>query len=140
MGTPLDIFTIDMPQGMRSYLRSYGFNFNKKACEMAVKSMRRLNPTTDKEEPIEPFSKEQVEDLLKKHNVKLEHNEGHNFVYAANMIKANNWKSSVKDESLLAIAIKDTIDDVDMPGGNLFRHWIADADAKGEVIDWYEIL
>lgn len=107
---------------------------------MAVKAMRRLNPATGKKEPIEPLNKEQVEELLQKHNIKLEHNEGHNFVYAANMIKANNWKSSVKDEASLALAIKDTIDDADMEGGNLFRHWLADADAKGAVIDWEEIL
>lgn len=140
MTTPLDIFTIDMPREMRSYLRSYGYNFNKKACDMAVKAMRRLNPATGKKEPIDPLTKEQVEELLQKQNIKLEHNEGHNFVYAANMIMANNWKSSIKDEASLALAIKDAIDDVDMPGGNLFRHWLADADAKGAVIDWDEIL
>ena len=76
MATPLDIFTIDMPREMRSYLRSYGFNFNKKACDIAVKAMRRLNPATGKKEPIDPLSKEQVEELLQKHNIKLEHNEG----------------------------------------------------------------
>lgn len=140
MATPLDIFTIDMPRGMRSYLRSYGFNFNKKACDMAVKAMRRLNPATGKKEPIEPLNKEQVEELLQKHNIKLEHNEGHNLVYAANMIKADFWKSSIKDEASLALMVKDIIDDPDMPGGNLFRRYLADADAKGAVIDWDEIL
>ena len=69
---------------------------------MAVKAMRRVNPATGKKEPIEPLNKEQVEELLQKHNIKLEHNEGHNFVYAANMIKADYWKSSIKDEASLA--------------------------------------
>lgn len=140
MATPLDMFEIEMPSGMRSYLRSFGYNFNRKACEFAVKKMKRLNPATGKKEAIEAMSKEQVEELLQKHNIKLEHNEGHNFVYAANMIKADFWKSSIKDDASMALMIKDIIEDPDMPGGNLFRRWLADADAKGMVIDWDEIL
>ncbi len=129
-----------MPKGMRSYLRSYGYNFNRKACEFAVKKMRRLNPATGKKEPIDAMGKEQVEELLQKHNIKLEHNEGHNFVYAANMVRADYWKSSIKDEAGMAQMIKDIIDDTDNPGGNLFRKFLADADAKGMVIDWEDIL
>ncbi len=140
MGTPLDIFAIDMPREMRSYLRSYGYNFNKKACEFAVKHMKRLNPATGKTEPVDYMNKEVVEELLKKQGIKLEYNEGHNFVYAANMIKADYWKSSVEDEAHMTKMIKDIIDDPDMPGGNLFRRWLADADASGMLIDWDEIL
>lgn len=140
MATPLDIFAIDMPKEMRSYLRNYGYNFNKKACDFAVKRMKRLNPATGKKEPIEPMTKDAVEELLKKHSIKLDHNEGHNFVYAANMIKADFWKSSIEDEAHLAKMIKDIIDDSDNPGGNLFRKWLADSDAIGFVIDWDEIL
>lgn len=140
MTTPLDLFSIDMPRGMRSYLRSYGYNFNKKSCELAVKGMSRISPATGKKEPIEPMTKEQVEALLEKHGVKVENNEGHNFVYAANMIRADFWKSSIEDEQHFARMVKDIIDDPDNPGGNLFRRWLADADAKGSVIDWDEIL
>lgn len=140
MAIPLDTFDIRLPQGMRSYLRSYGFNFNRKACDLAVKGMRRINAATGKKEAIEPMSKESVEELLQKHNIKLDHNQGHNFVYAANMIKADYWKSSVKDEATMAQMIKDIIDDPDLAGGNLFRRWLADADATGMMIDWDEIL
>ncbi len=140
MATPLDTFDIMIPEGMRSYLRAYGYNFNRKACEFAVKKMKRLNPATGKKEPIEAMGKEAVEELLQKHNIKLEHNEGHNFVYAANMIKADFWKSSIKDDASMALMIKDIIEDPDMPGGNLFRRWLADADASGMVIDWDDIL
>lgn len=140
MTTALDIFAIDMPKQMRSYLRSYGYNFNKKACDFAVSRMKRLNPATGKKEPIEGMTKDMVEELLKKQNVKLEHNEGHNFVYVANMIKADFWKSSVDDEAHMAKMIKDIIDDPDNEGGNVFRKWLADADAVGMVVDWDEIL
>lgn len=140
MATPLDMFEIDLPSGMRSYLRSYGYNFNRKACEFAVKKMKRLNPATGKKEAIEALGKEAVEELLQKHNIKLEHNEGHNFVYVANSAKADYWKSSIEDEKHLALYIKDVIDDADNPSGNVFRKWLADCDAKGTLIDWDEIL
>lgn len=140
MTTALDIFEIELPSGMRSYLRAYGFNFNRKACDFAVSKMKRKNQATGKNEPIEPMNKEAVEELLQKHGVKLEHNEGHNFVYAANMAKADYWKSSIEDEKHLALFVKDTIDDADNPGGNFFRRWLVDCDARGTVVDWEELL
>ena len=140
MATPLDFFDIEIPSGMRAYLRAYGYNFNKKACEFAVARMKRMNPATGKLENAEYMDKDAVEDLMKKHGIVLEHNEGHNFVYAANMVKADFWKSSIEDEAHLAKMVKDIIDDADNEGGNLFRRWLADADANGFVIDWDEIL
>ena len=140
MATPLDFFDIEIPSGMRAYLRAYGYNFNKKACEFAVARMKRMNPATGKLENAEYMDKDAVEDLMKKHGIVLEHNEGHNFVYAANMVKADFWKSSIEDEAHLAKMVKDIIDDADNEGGNLFRRWLADADANGFVIDWDEII
>ncbi len=140
MATPLDMFEIEMPSGMRSYLRSYGYNFNRKACDFSVKRMKRFNPATGKKELIEPMSKEQVEELLQRHNIKLDHNEGYNFVYVANAAKADYWKSCIEDEKHLAMFIKDVIDDADNKGGNVFRKWLADCDAKGTLIDWEDIL
>lgn len=140
MATALDIFEIELPSGMRSYLRAYGFNFNRKACDFAISKMKRINPATGKKEPIEPMTKEQCEELLQKQNIKLEHNEGHNFVYVINMVKADFWKSSIEDERHLALFVKDTIDDPDMTGGNVFRKWLVNCDALGCVVDWEELL
>lgn len=140
MATPLDMFEIELPKSMRSYLRSYGYNFNRKACDFAVGKMKRLNPATGKQEAIEAMTKAEVEELLKKNNVKLEHNEGYNFVYVANSAKADYWKSSIEDEKHLSAFIRDVVDDPDNPGGNVFRKFLVDCDAKGCVIDWEDLL
>lgn len=140
MATPLDIFAVDMPSGMRSYLRAYGYNFAKKACDFAIGRLKRVNPATGKKETVEPLSKEAVEEMLKKQNIKLEHNEGHNFVYLANYIKAKYWKSSIEDEAHMAKMVKDIIDDADCPGGCIFRKWLSECDETGTLIDWDEIL
>lgn len=139
MEMPLDMYD-DIPRAMRAYLRNYGYSFSRKACEFAVKRMKRKSGATDKLEPIEPYTKEQIEELLTKYGVKLEHSKGYDFVYLANMCKADLLKSSVPDEQHLALYIKNVIDDPDMPGGNVFRHYLVDLDAKGIGVDWEDWL
>lgn len=136
----LDAFEIEMPKAMRSYLRQNGYCFGKKACAEALKKLKRLNPATGKLEPVDALNKDQVEELLTKHNIKLEHNHGYDFVYAANYGKAKFFKSSIADEKSLAQYVKDVIDDPTMPGGNEFRKWCSECDAKGEPIEWEDIL
>ena len=115
---PLDAFEIDIPRKMRSYFRQNGYHFSKKACIDAVNKLKRLNPATGK----------------------LEHNKGYDFVYVYNYGKATFFKSSVPDEKTLALYVKDVIDNPLMPGGNEFRRYCVDCDAKGEPVEWDDIL
>ena len=126
--------------GMEEYMDMYRWHFNKKACDYAVSLMRRLNPATGKKETIEPMSKEQVEELLVKHGVKIEANHGHDFVYVANMARADYWKSSIEDDRHLALYVKDTVDDVDAGDGAIMRCWIAKMCAAKEPIFWDELM
>ena len=138
---PLDTFEMEfMPMEMKAYLRNNGFSFSKKACEFAVGLLRKENPATKKEEKIDPWTKDQVEDLLKKHNIVLENNVGYNHVYAANMLKADKFKSSIPDEQHLAMGVKDIIDDVDASPRLLFKQWITHADDSGIPIPWEDLL
>lgn len=138
---PLDTYEMDlMPMEMKAYLRNYGFSFSKKACEWAISLLRKENPSTKKEEKIEPWNKEQVDELLKKHNITLENNVGYNYVYVANMLRADKYKSSIPDEQHLAMGIKDVIDDVDASPRLVFKQWITKMDDDGEPIEWSEIM
>ena len=139
--TPLDTFELEfMPMEMKAYLRNNGFAFSKKACEFAVGLLRKENPATKKEEKIEPWSKEKVDDLLKKHNITLENNIGYNYVYICNMLVADAYKSSIEDELHLAKAIKDKIDDIDASPRLVFKQWITHADDSGIPIPWEDLL
>ena len=62
---PLDLYD-DMPRDMRKYLSNNGWHFNKKACDFAVSLMKKENQSTKKKEKIEPYTKEQVDEMLKK--------------------------------------------------------------------------
>lgn len=136
---PLDIYD-EMPEGMRAYLQHYGWHFNRKACEYAVSLMRKKNPATGKMERIEPYTKEQVDDILRKSNVSIEDTRNYDYVFAANMCKADYLKSSVPDEPHLALYVKDVIDDPDAEDGVTMRRWYATMVANGEMVDWSEIL
>lgn len=138
---PLDSYEMDfMPMEMKAYLRNYGFSFSKKACDYAVSLMKKENPSTKKEEKIEPWSKEQVDELLKKHNITLENNVGYNYVYVCNMLIADKYKSSIPDEARLALGIKDCIDDYDASPRLVFKQWITHMDDSGTPIEWSELI
>jgi hypothetical protein len=136
---PLDLYD-DMPRDMRKYLSNNGWHFNKKACDFAVSLMKKENQSTKKKEKIEPYTKEQVDEMLKKYNVVLENNVGYDYVFVANMCKADYLKSSIADEHHLALYVKDTIDDIDTGDGVTMRRWYATMVANGEMVDWDDIL
>ena len=129
-----------IPREMRAYLRNNGRHFNKKACECAVKNMRKYNDTTRRFERIEPLDKNAVDELLKNNGITLEDARGYDYVYVANMCKADFYGTAIEDERHMALYIKCVIDDADAVGGMIFNRWLADCDTKGISIDWEELL
>lgn len=137
--TPLDVYD-DIPRDMRAYLQHYGWHFSKRACEYAVGMMKKKNPASNKIEKIEPYTKEQVEDILTKHGVTIEDTSNYDYVFIANMCKADFFKSSVPDEQHLALYVKDVLDDPDAGDGVTMRRWYATMVANGVGVDWSEML
>lgn len=139
--TSLDMFDMsEYPKDLIKYLKNYGFHFNKKAFEEAVKGLKRKNLATGKLEPVEAKTKEEVEQMLAKYNVKLEDNVLYDHVWAYNMIVSDYWKSAIDDEQHLAKAVKDVIDDPDQRDGYLFNRWISDRLYNGNPIEWSELI
>jgi hypothetical protein len=136
---PLDIYD-DIPKAMRNYLSHYGWHFSKNACDFAVKMMKKENPATKKLEKIEPYTKDQVDEMLKKYGITLEDTGGYDYIFAANMCKADYLRSSVPDEQHLALYIKDVISDPDAGDGVTMRRWYATMVANGEIVEWEEMM
>lgn len=78
-----------IPREMRAYLRNNGRHFNKNACEWAVRNMRKYNETTRRLERIETLDKTAVDELLKNNGITLDDARGYDYVYVANMCKAD---------------------------------------------------
>ena len=64
---------------------------------------------------------------------------GLDYVYIANMCKADFLKSSVPDEEHLAMYVKDVIDDPDAAEGTTMRRWYASTEGAGIPVDWEEM-
>lgn len=129
-----------IPREMRAYLRNNGRHFNKKACEWAVRNMRKWNSNTNSSEKIEMKSKDEIDELLKTHGITLSKNKGYDYVYVANMCKADFYGTAIEDERHMALYIKCVVDDADAVSGMIFNRWLADCDTKGIAIDWEELL
>lgn len=122
------------PKKMVAYLRHNGWHFNKKMCEWAVAQMKKNGKR------IKAMSSESVEELLRKHDVELENNIGHDACYIANMCVADFYGSSIMDEKSLAKFVKDYVDDEDQQDGFIFNRFYADCAHNGVGIPWDEIL
>jgi hypothetical protein len=92
------------------------------------------------EKNIKPFTKENVDSILKVHNIDVKNGQLYDCAYVANMCKADFLGSSVIDERHLAMYIKDVIDDIDAPDGLVFNRFYADCCYSGVAIDWEEML
>lgn len=101
------------PSGMKLYLESYGFHFSKKLYEWAVSKMKVKDEATGKEKKLEPWSKDEVDDMLKANGITIEHDKGYDVAYVANMLKADFYKKSLVDEAHLCKHIKCYLDDID---------------------------
>jgi hypothetical protein len=101
----------DYPKAMLVYMRNYGPHFNRKLFEFAVSLMTKEED--GRERRLTPYTKEDVDRLLKMHNITPERNQLYDAAYVANMGKADFLGSSIEDERHLALYIKDVIDDVD---------------------------
>ena len=124
-------FYDDRPASMKRYLKYYGEHFNKKLCDFAVNKMNHGKA---------PVTKEKIDEILQKHNIKLEHNELNDYVYVYNMGNNDYMGSSIVDEKHLAMYVKDVIDDKDGYDGIVFNRWYADMVIQGIPIEWEDML
>ena len=127
---PLDVYD-DKPTSMKRYLKYYGQHFNKKLCEFAISKMNHGKTK---------ISKDKIDDIMNKYNIKLQNNELYDYVYVYNMGNNDFMGSSIIDEQHLALYVKDVIDDQDGYDGIVFNRWYADTVTTGTPIEWSEML
>lgn len=127
------------PSGMEDYLSIYGWHFSKKMWEWAVSKMYKKNEKGE-HKPITPINKTDVDELLKRYNIVLDHKIGYDYVFVANMCIADYMGSSIEDEKHIALFIKDYIDDPDGYEELPFTRFYADCIGSGTPIDWEDVL
>lgn len=125
----------EFPTGLEKYLSMYGWHFSKKLCNFAVSNMRK-----DSGEKIVPITKEALDLLLAKNGIELDNKFGYDYVFVANMCKADYLGSSVPDEAHLAKFVKDFVDDYDGYSELPMTRFYADTIGKGIPIIWEDML
>lgn len=128
----------EIPEGMKRYINNYGCHFNKKLCEYAASKMYK--ETNGRKEYIQPYTKEQVDNLLKQYGVQVERNTLYDACYVMNMGKADFLGSSIPNEQCLARYVKDVLDDADAEDGYVFNRYYSDTVFMNKPIDWDEML
>lgn len=139
---PLDLYDYELtPPAMKAYLRNYGFNFSKRACEYAVSLMKKTDSSSGvkREIPITPWSKEKVAECFRKNGIMLDGELNYNHVYLYNMATADHPKS-LPDEKSICLFVKETAEDIDSNPENIFRKWIVSMDGNGIPIYWEDLL
>ena len=84
--------------------------------------------------PIAPMTKEAVDTLLRDNNITLQNKFGYDYVFAANMCKADYMGSSITDDRHLALFVKDYVDDPDGYPELPFTRFYADCIGTGTPI------
>ena len=78
----LDIYD-ELPEDMIEYLKYNGRHFNKHLCDFAVSQME------DNNGKINPYTEEQVDNILRAYNIHLDNDILYDKVFVANMCKTD---------------------------------------------------
>lgn len=139
MRTSLDTWEI-FPEEMIMYLRNYGKHFSKKMYEFAVNGMYKINKQNGRKSSVPLYTREQVDDILKRHGLQLENNVMYDAAYVMSMAMSDFYGTSLTSEQQLAQFVKDYVDDVDQADGFIFGRFHSDCILKGEAIDWAKMI
>lgn len=127
------------PSGMEEYLAQNGWHFSKKMLEWVVSGMYKKD-ANGKKIKVPSFTKESVDELLKRYGIILDNKFGYDYVFAANMCRADYFGSSVPDEQHLALFVKDYVDDPDGYEELPFTRFYSDCIGKGIPIPWEDVI
>lgn len=124
---------------MEEYLQRYSWHFSKKMCEWAVSKMYRKG-AQGKVEHVPFTSKEDIENTLRIYGVDTSKFIGYDAVYVYNMAMADYFGSSLQDDRMVSLFVKDYLDDPDGYDEVAFTRFYADCIGKGEMPEWEDVL
>ena len=127
------------PSGMEEYLSHYGWHFSKAMCDWACSKMYKTD-VAGRKTYTKPWTKEEVEKKKKRYNITLTNKISYDYVFVANMCKADYMGSSIMDEQHIALFIKDYVDDKDGYLELPFTRFYADCVGSGCPINWGDML
>lgn len=90
--------------------------------------------------PLQPMKKEEVEDIMKQHNIKLKNDVGYDAVYVFNMAMADYYGSSILDKQHVAMFVRDYLDDPDGTPTRALDEYVGRCIGAGTPVMWEDAL
>lgn len=124
------------------YIDKYGYHFNDKLCDWICSNMYKKNKQIGSIEKIMPFTKDEVDSMITRYNVSMKpgYKNNHDYVYLANMCKADYYGSSITDDYHLVLFVKNTLEDVDAEECSVFKKWLSSVDDCKSSLDWKSFI
>ncbi len=129
-----------MSEGEALYKDKYKGHFSKKMAEWAISMMRKEEAVTGKMKHIEPYSVDEVEEMLKAEKIEIPEGCLYDALYLANMAKADYLGSSIEDKAHLAKFVKDTLCDPDGSPEMVLACFRAKCDVNDVPIYWERMI
>lgn len=118
--------------------KNYGL-FSKRLAEWAIKNMEMEDPTTKEIKPLKARSLDDVNEVLKAHNVKMPDEFEYTAWYLFNMALAD-YPKTLKTDELRASFVDETICDPDGSPENVLACFVAKMCEAGKPIHWEKYL
>ena len=121
------------------YMERHKGHFSKKLAAWAIQKMENRD-ATGQLRPINPYSLEEVEQMILPFRQEIGEDAIYDAWYLANMVKADYLGSSITDKEHVALYVKDTICDPDGEPTMVLACFRAKCDVKGVAIHWERFL
>lgn len=125
---------------MQEYLELYGWHFSKKMYQWAISLLKKINPVTGKQDAVDLYTKESLDEALKKNNLVIKNCNAYDYCFVANKIKVIAYKSSIDDEIHLLKHVRDEVDNPNSYPEQPFTQFYADCIGKGVPIIWEDMI
>ena len=121
------------------YMERHKGHFSQKLAAWAISKMENKD-ATGRMRPINPYTLEEVEQMLIPFRDKISEEAIYDAWYLANMVKADYLGSSITDKEHVALYVKDTLCDPDGEPTMVLACFRAKCDVKGVPIHWERFL
>lgn len=118
--------------------KNYGL-FSKRLAEWAIKHMEMEDPATKEIKPLKARSLDDVNEVLKAHNIKMPDEFEYTAWYLFNMALAD-YPKTLKTDELRASFVEETICDPDGAPENVLACFVAKMCEAGKPIYWEKYL
>lgn len=118
-----------------AYMDIHHGQFSKKLAEYAISNMKAIDEETQELSSLKPHPIEEMEEALKKYNIRVKEEHIYTAWYLYNMAFAD-YPEALPNKEAICYFIKETINDPDCKPASVLACYRAKMDVMGTPINW----